>query len=173
MAGHERIWWAYCSFSLCHQSKQTSAIQPSKLWRKTYHFFSSICCSYLKISIGIGQNRDNIAVVTLQYRYDHARPGILGYRSQPKMGVANELIAVGWGYSGFANQPKFLFLSHLFHCYYYHPGGEGVTSYLQHSWMNLISDSNCQMFFGNVDNANTICVAYNGVGACAVRNDKF
>ena len=69
------------------------------------------------------------------------------------MGVANELIAVGWGYSGFANQPEFLFLSHLFHCYYYHTGGEGVTSYLRHSWMNLISNSDCQKVFGNVDNA--------------------
>jgi hypothetical protein len=27
-------------------------------------------------------------------------PGILGYNLQPKMGVANELIAVGWGYAG-------------------------------------------------------------------------
>jgi hypothetical protein len=90
------------------------------------------------------------------------------------MGVANELIAVGWGYSGFANQPEFLFLSHLFHCYYYHPGSSyGFTSYLRHSWMNLISNSDCPKVFGNVDNANTICVAYDSVGACAVRNDKF
>ena len=85
------------------------------------------------------------------------------------MGVANELIAVGWGYSGFANQLEFLFLSHLFY-YYYHPGGNGFTSYLLHSWMNLIPNSDCQKVFGNVDNANTICVAYNSVGACAVSN---
>ena len=86
------------------------------------------------------------------------------------MGVANELIAVGWGYSGFANQLECL--SHLFHCYYYHPGGNGFTSYVLHSWMNLIPNSDCQKVFGNVDNINTICVAYDNVGACAVRIDN-
>ncbi|EFX82117.1 hypothetical protein DAPPUDRAFT_302604 [Daphnia pulex] len=90
-------------------------------------------------------NHDNIAVVLLQLEVlpTSATPAKLGYTLQPKVDVPNQLLAVGWGYAGGT-----------------------ISTKLLHSYMNLISDYDCQKVFGAVDNVNTICLAYPDAGAC-------